>query len=107
VETTRNHHVERNYSMAEITRRGPLAGVRLIDFATVVMGPYASTLPLGELSEDPQVQEHLIEPAEKTGGSYSYAELGQERDHKHLAVLTALAGVNHHDNNENKGITYA
>ena len=51
--------------MAEITRPGPLAGVRPIDFATVVMGPYAAlifgdlgadVMPLGELSEDPQVQ---------------------------------------------------
>ena len=95
--------------MAETTRPGQLAGVRLIDFATVVMGPYAaqifgdvgadvikleaphdmlrgrerksmSKLPLGELSEDPQVQEQLIEAVEKTYGSYSYAEPSEERD---------------------------
>ena len=36
------NHVEMNQSMAEITRPGPLAGVRLIDFATVVMAPYAA-----------------------------------------------------------------
>ena len=95
--------------MAEITRPGQLAAVRLIDFATVVMSPYAaqilgdlgadvikleaphdmlcgrerksmSKLPLGELSEDPQVQEQLIEAVEKTYGSYSYAEPSEERD---------------------------
>jgi crotonobetainyl-CoA:carnitine CoA-transferase CaiB-like acyl-CoA transferase len=94
--------------MAEITRPGPLAGVRLIDVATVVMGPCAaqifgdlradvikleaphdtlrgrecksmSKLPLGELSEDRQVQEQLIEAIEKTYGSDSYAEPSEER----------------------------
>jgi crotonobetainyl-CoA:carnitine CoA-transferase CaiB-like acyl-CoA transferase len=34
--------------MAVITRPGPLAGVRLIDFATVVMSPYAAQI-LGDL----------------------------------------------------------
>ena len=75
--------------MAEITRPGPLAGVRPIDFATVVMGPYAAlifgdlgadVIPLGELSEHPQVHEQLIEAVEKTYGSYSYAEPSEERD---------------------------
>ena len=75
--------------MAEITRPGPLAGVRPIDFATVVMGPYAAlifgvlgadVIPLGELSEHPQAREQLIEAVEKTYGSYSYAEPSEERD---------------------------
>jgi crotonobetainyl-CoA:carnitine CoA-transferase CaiB-like acyl-CoA transferase len=85
--------------MAEITRPGPLAGVRLIDVATVVMGPYAAEIlgdlgadvieleaphdtlrgrecksmskpPLGGLSKDQQVQEQLIEAVEKPYGSY-------------------------------------
>ena len=60
--------------MAEITRPGPLAGVRPIDFATVMMGPYAAlifgdlgadVIPLGELSEHPQVREQLIEASKK------------------------------------------
>jgi len=45
--------------MAEITRPGPLAKL------------------LGEPSEDPQVQEQLIEVVEKICGSYSY---GGERE---------------------------
>jgi crotonobetainyl-CoA:carnitine CoA-transferase CaiB-like acyl-CoA transferase len=83
------NHLERNQSMAEITRPGPLAGVPPIDFATVVMGPYAAlifgvlgadVIPLGELSEHPQVHKQLIEAVEKTYGSYSYAEPSEERD---------------------------
>ena len=33
-------HVERNLSMADITRPGPLAGVRPAGFATSVLAPY-------------------------------------------------------------------
>jgi hypothetical protein len=65
-----------------------------------------SKLPLGELSEDPQVQEQLIEAVEKTYGSYSLRRTQRGTRRKQLAVLTALAGVNRHNNNENKGITY-
>ena len=36
------NHVERNQSMAEITSPGPMAGIRLIDFATVVMASSAA-----------------------------------------------------------------
>jgi crotonobetainyl-CoA:carnitine CoA-transferase CaiB-like acyl-CoA transferase len=83
------NHLERNQSMAEITRPGPLAGVRTIDFATVVMGPSAAlifadlgadVMPLSKLAEDPPVQEQLIEAVEKTYGSYSYAQPSEERD---------------------------
>jgi hypothetical protein len=35
-------HVERNLSMADITRPGPLAGVRPAGFATSVMAPDAA-----------------------------------------------------------------
>ncbi len=44
---------------------------------------------------------------EKDYGSWSYAGILRERGRKHLAVLTASACVNHHHNNENKGINYA
>jgi ketoreductase RED1 len=46
------------------------------------------------------VRERLIEAVEKTYGAYSYAQLSEERDRKELAVLTALASVNH-DKKEN------
>ena len=95
--------------MAEITRPGSVTGVRLIDFATVLMGPCAtrsfddlgpdvikldaprdtlrgqecesiSKLSLGESRENPQVQEQLIDAVDKTYRSRSHAELSKERD---------------------------
>jgi hypothetical protein len=73
--------------MAEVTRSGPLAGVWLslkLEAAHDTLRGRGrrsmSKLPLGELSEDPQVHEQLIEAAEKTYGSDSYAELSEERD---------------------------
>jgi crotonobetainyl-CoA:carnitine CoA-transferase CaiB-like acyl-CoA transferase len=81
--------------MAEITRSGPLAGVRSLDFATAVTGVCASRT-FGDLGadvimlappmtrcvglEDPQVHEQLIGAAEKIYGSNSYAELSEECD---------------------------
>ena len=121
--------------MAETTRPGPLAGVRTIDFATVVMGPSAalifadlgadvikleaphdmlcgrerksmSKLPLGELSEDPQVQEQLIEAVRKDLRLLLIRRTQRGTRREQLAVLTALAGVNRHNNNENKQRNY-
>jgi hypothetical protein len=78
---------ERNSSMAEITRSGPLAGVWLSlkleaahDMLRGLERRSMSKLRLGERSEDPQVHEQLIEAAEKIYGSDSYAELSEERD---------------------------
>jgi hypothetical protein len=81
------NHVEGNSSMAEITRSGPSAGVWLSlkleaahDMLRGRERRSMSKLPLGELSEDPRVREQLIEAAEKTYGSDSYAEFSEERD---------------------------
>jgi ketoreductase RED1 len=52
-------------------------------------------MQLGEVTQDPEVRERLIEAVEKTYGAYSYDQLSEERDRKQLAVLTALASVNH------------
>jgi hypothetical protein len=75
--------------MAEITRSGPLAGVWLSlkleaahDMLRGLECRSMSKLPLGELSEDPQLHEQLIEAAEKIYGSDSYAELSDECDHR-------------------------
>ena len=59
------------------------------------IGKEMDKMQLGEVTQDPEVRERLIEAVEKTYGSYSYTQLSEERDRKQLAVLTALASVNH------------
>jgi ketoreductase RED1 len=59
------------------------------------IGKEMDKMELGEVTKDPKVRERLIEAVEKTYGTYSYADLSEERDRKQLAVLTALASVNH------------
>jgi ketoreductase RED1 len=64
------------------------------------IGKEMDKMKLGEVTPDPKVRERLIEAVEKTYGTYSYTELSEERDRKQLAVLAALASVNH-DRKEN------
>jgi hypothetical protein len=52
-------------------------------------------------------QEQPTRTIEKTCGSKSYADFCGEHSHRNLAALTASVCINHHHNNENKGITYA
>jgi ketoreductase RED1 len=59
------------------------------------IGKEMDKMQLGEVTQDPKVRERLIEAVEKTYGAASYAELAAERDRKQLAVLNALASVNH------------
>ena len=59
------------------------------------IGKEMDKMQLGEVTQDPKVRERLIEAVEKTYGADSYAELAAERDRKQLAVLAALASVNH------------
>jgi ketoreductase RED1 len=59
------------------------------------IGKEMDKMQLGEVTQDPKVRERLIEAVEKTYGADSYAELAAERDRKQLAVLNALASVNH------------
>jgi ketoreductase RED1 len=59
------------------------------------IGKEMDKMQLGEVTHDPKVRERLIEAVEKTYGADSYAELAAERDRKQLAVLNALASVNH------------
>jgi ketoreductase RED1 len=59
------------------------------------IGKEMDKMQLGEVTQDPEVRERLIEAVEKTYGAYSYDQLSEERDRKQLAVLTALASVNH------------
>ena len=59
------------------------------------IGKEMDKMQLGEVTQDPKVRERLIEAVEKTYGADSYAELAVERDRKQLAVLAALASVNH------------
>ena len=59
------------------------------------IGKEMDKMQLGEVTQDPKVRERLIEAVEKTYGASSYTELSEERDRKQLAVLTALASVNH------------
>ena len=59
------------------------------------IGKEMDKMQLGEVTQDPKVRERLIEAVEKTYGAESYAELAAERDRKQLAVLNALASVNH------------
>jgi hypothetical protein len=67
--------------MAEITRSGPSAGVwlslKLEAAHDMLRGRQRRSM---SPSEDPQVREQLIEAAEKTCGSGSYAELSEECD---------------------------
>jgi ketoreductase RED1 len=58
------------------------------------IGKEMDKMQLGEVTKDPKVRERLIEAVEKTYGASSYTQLSEERDHKQLAVLTALASVN-------------
>jgi ketoreductase RED1 len=64
------------------------------------IGKEMDKMKLGEVTQDPKVRERLIEAVEKTYGASSYTELAAERDRKQLAVLAALASVNH-DKKEN------
>jgi len=59
------------------------------------IGKEMDKMQLGEVTQDPKVRERLIEAVEKTYGAASYTELAAERDRKQLAVLNALASVNH------------
>jgi ketoreductase RED1 len=59
------------------------------------IGKEMDKMQLGEVTQDPKVRERLIEAVEKTYGAASYAQLAAERDRKQLAVLNALASVNH------------
>jgi ketoreductase RED1 len=59
------------------------------------IGKEMDKMQLGEVTQDPKVRERLIEAVEKTYGAASYAELAADRDRKQLAVLNALASVNH------------
>jgi len=59
------------------------------------IGKEMDKMQLGEVTQDPKVRERLIEAVEKTYGADSYADLAAERDRKQLAVLNALASVNH------------
>ena len=59
------------------------------------IGKEMDKMQLGEVAQDPKVRERLIEAVEKTYGSNSYTQLSEDRDRKQLAVLTALASVNH------------
>jgi crotonobetainyl-CoA:carnitine CoA-transferase CaiB-like acyl-CoA transferase len=61
--------------MAEITRPRPLAGVRLIDRAAVVMDPCAA-----QIFDDLGADVIKLEAVEKTSGSYPYADLSEKRD---------------------------
>ena len=67
--------------MAEITRSGPSAGVwlslKLEAAHDMLRGRQRRSM---SPSEDPRVREQLIEAAEKTYGSDSYAELSEECD---------------------------
>ena len=67
--------------MAEITRSGPSAGVwlslKLEAAHDMLRGRGRRSM---SPSEDRQEREQLIEAAEKTYGSGSYAELGEECD---------------------------
>jgi hypothetical protein len=52
VGTTRSQHVEGDQSMAEMTRPGPLAKVRLIDSASVLTAPHGAQIA-GDLGCNP------------------------------------------------------
>jgi hypothetical protein len=67
--------------MAEITRSGPSAGVwlslKLEAAHDLLRGRERRSV---SPSEDPRVREQLIDAVEKTCGSGSYADLGEECD---------------------------
>ncbi|MFI6360182.1 3-hydroxyacyl-CoA dehydrogenase NAD-binding domain-containing protein [Streptomyces sp. NPDC050743] len=59
------------------------------------IGRSVQQLALGQPSYDPEEQERVVQAVEKAYASTPYTDLAEARDHKQLAVLSALNGIRH------------